>query len=561
MKRTQRLFLLTIFAALALEAQGKGDSWANIAWYFHADLSSWAGVRIVMSLLEILLLLSALLWLTAARRQHPRLRLTRGVFATPLLVFTLLLAFGVLFGFAQSGANLTIALWEIRGFAMMVGAYLLAGMFLRTASDLERFLWTVLLASSALAVANILRWALVLRTSGRSYDLAYDHGDALILAVAAILCVSLLFFGGTRAQRRFAVVALPLFIVAMAIMERRSAFVVLGVGLGICALFVLRLRPRAFWKVCAPVAVLIGLYLVVFWNNTGFLGQPARAISSMFNPDTRDAASNLYRDLEKIDILFNIQRAPMTGLGFGQQYTFFVPLPDLSFWPFWHYMPHNSILWLWMKDGALGFFAFWWLFGRAAYDGSRALVTQREQWAILSATQRRIGWRQRPPHGAQRAGITSQGPTSATSSAPISGPSGARPLSRGTARRTRGRRQDARQSGTVALLVTCVAMIPMLVTFAYVDLGLTNERVLLFVGLLLGILARAHVVLGIPPAKKRRSLGRAGPARPTSEAPVSDPSDVPTLEAIPAYSGMAFARHSSSVFRSPRSPRQGRERG
>src|SRR5260221_12562930 len=38
-----------------------------------------------------------------------------------------------------------------------------------------------------------------------------------------------------------------------------------------------------------------------------------------------------------------------------------------------------------MKDGGLGFIVFWWLLGRAAYDGSRAVETQREEWNIASA--------------------------------------------------------------------------------------------------------------------------------------------------------------------------------
>jgi len=45
----------------------------------------------------------------------------------------------------------------------------------------------------------------------------------------------------------------------------------------------------------------------------------------------------------------------------------------------------------------------------------------------------------------------------------------------------------------IAFVATAICLIPMQITFSYVDLGLTSERDLLFFGLILGILARAQV--------------------------------------------------------------------
>jgi O-antigen ligase len=49
-------------------------------------------------------------------------------------------------------------------------------------------------------------------------------------------------------------------------------------------------------------------------------------------------------------------------------------LPDLSWWPFWRYETHNSVLWMWLKTGVLGYLALWILLGAAV---SRAAFATR----------------------------------------------------------------------------------------------------------------------------------------------------------------------------------------
>jgi hypothetical protein len=116
---------------------------------------------------------------------------------------------------------------------------------------------------------------------------------------------------------------------------------------------------------CVPVLIAGAIYVPVFWNDTSLLGQPARAIRSLSEPDPRDAASNLYRQVEKINVYATMQSDPLFGVGFGREFLFVAPLPDLSWWPFWHYEPHHNILWVWLKTGMVGFIAFWVLMGGA----------------------------------------------------------------------------------------------------------------------------------------------------------------------------------------------------
>lgn len=531
MKRTYTFFLWIIGAALLLEAEGPLylDPWAQVAWYYHADISSWPlsrylPVHIVVSVVEIVLVIAAFIWWKRERRLKEMYRFQPGTLITPLLVFGGMLAFGVLYG-VSGGGDLTFALWEVRGFAMMVGMYLLTGIFIRKEGHLNDLVWVILIAGTGLAVENLLR-SVISAQAISGNDLAFDHVDSMILALGMVLSLNVFAFGGTRAQKRFAAIALPLMLVSTELMRRRAAFVVLVVGILVLTIFLLRLRPSVFWKVVPPLAVLFAIYLAIFWNNTSVLGQPARAISSQFTPDPRDYSSNLYRLIEHQDIIFNIQTAPIIGLGFGQQFRFFIPVPDVgSNWPFWHYTTHNAVLWVWMKDGAAGFLAFLWLLGRGVYDGARAVETQREEWVFVARLRSRLGsrkaseslWKEIIPHATAMLRPSAAAKKYATRRKSL--PVDAYGLNVPDWERTdKVRSVTAQRSGAVALLVAAVCMVPMQLTFSYVDLGLTSERDMLLFGLMLGIIGRGASLLGARGGKRRAKKTREIPRISSSRA-------------------------------------------
>ena len=148
--------------------------------------------------------------------------------------------------------------------------------------------------------------------------------------------------------------------------ERRAALVALLVGLALMAFMLYLHRRRAFWIVMPIVAVVGVVYLAAFWNSSGALGLPARAVKSVIAPkqvDPRDESSNQYRVLENINVLYTIQQSPLTGIGFGQKFKIIVPMPDISFFEWWQYLSHNSVLWIWMKTGLFGFLAFLFMVG------------------------------------------------------------------------------------------------------------------------------------------------------------------------------------------------------
>ena len=73
------------------------------------------------------------------------------------------------------------------------------------------------------------------------------------------------------------------------------------------------------------------------------------------------------------DLNFTIRQAPLTGLGFGHPFSQPTPLPDISFYEFYRYIPHNSVLYIWIQTGFFGFMSMFFLFGRAMALAGRKL--------------------------------------------------------------------------------------------------------------------------------------------------------------------------------------------
>ena len=55
------------------------------------------------------------------------------------------------------------------------------------------------------------------------------------------------------------------------------------------------------------------------------------------------------------------------------------PMADISYvYPLWNYIPHNTLLWIGMRMGALGWAVFWGLVGIAILQACRQLATRKD---------------------------------------------------------------------------------------------------------------------------------------------------------------------------------------
>ncbi|HYU82152.1 MAG TPA: O-antigen ligase family protein, partial [Candidatus Polarisedimenticolia bacterium] len=294
----------------------------------------------------------------------------------PMLLFTIALVLGIIRG-ALGGGDMYIGLWEVRYLLYVPACYLIARGALRTPQHVGGLLRIGLAAAILFAIEGAYRRIALIDTGllGVTPEFSYEHEDVLFLAVFVLLVLAAYVFGAFRRVRVAGLFVAPLMLFTLFATERRAGIIVLFVGILVIAMTTLFVRRKAFIIAAFPILIISVLYLAAFWNAAGIAGQPARAIKSLYEPDPRDAASNLYRVLETINIDATIHSDPLLGVGFGQQFLMVVGLPDLSWWPFWRYETHNAILWVWMKTGVIGYVLFWVMIGgaisRAAFAAKR----------------------------------------------------------------------------------------------------------------------------------------------------------------------------------------------
>jgi hypothetical protein len=219
-------------------------------------------------------------------------------------------------------------------------------------------------------------------------EFAYDHVDVIFLVTLIFVVIAQQVFGGPTWQRLFGPPLAAVTIYTLLATERRAGYIALMVAFIALAIVFLVAHRKAFFCFAVPVLLAGAIYMPVFWNNTGMVGQPARAVRSLFNPDPRDAQSNLSRELEKLNVFATIRAAPLLGVGFGREYLIVAPGPDISWFVLWNYEPHHNVLWIWLKTGAAGFVVFWLLMGtsiaRAGYFAKTLRVPELRTFAILS---------------------------------------------------------------------------------------------------------------------------------------------------------------------------------
>jgi hypothetical protein len=361
-----RVGLYVAFGLLLLFEAGSPDELMLPGYYFTAGLASTLGVTgAITSPLEVLLLLTFGLWV-AQGVAAKRFRWRGGKLGMPMLAFAVMLIFGLVRGMA-GGGDLNIALWESRFLFYTVICFVLAANTTHSFAQVRALLTIALLAMGGYAIEGAYRRLFLLDTRQIEtiMEFAYSHEVVIFLGALPLLVLAQHVFGAPRWQKLLGLVLMAISIYTLLATERRAGYIAVIVAFIAFSLVLLIAKRKAFFMLCVPVLIAGAIYVPVFWNDTSLLGQPARAIRSLSEPDPRDAASNLYRQVEKINVYATMQSDPLFGVGFGREFLFVAPLPDLSWWPFWHYEPHHNILWVWLKTGMVGFIAFWVLMGGA----------------------------------------------------------------------------------------------------------------------------------------------------------------------------------------------------
>jgi hypothetical protein len=314
--------------------------------------------------LEILVLLTSAIWLAqATMRRKVDFRL--GFFGRPMLLFAAALVFGLVRGLV-SGANPNYSFWESRFLFGMVLAFVLAANTIRTRSHVRTLTNIVFVFVGLSAIEGLWRKFALINNGllGPSQETWFSHEDVVIWGLMIMLVFAQQVFGSGPSWRRLVGPFMAMAAVLIMLMsERRAGLIAAMVAFTIFTVSLININRKAFLLIAVPALVAGVVYLPLFWNNPGTLGQAARAVRSLSSPDARDAASNAWRDLEAINVRGTIASDPLLGIGFGRPFLQIVTVPDISGFEFWNYESHHDILWVWMKTGAFGFIAFFILAG------------------------------------------------------------------------------------------------------------------------------------------------------------------------------------------------------
>jgi O-antigen ligase len=438
-------FSIAIFGTALLEPLPlDGDPTTVYTWIFHANFSSWTFLGIAFSIVETLLILTAVsLCLKEGfmRRWWP----PRGSLDRPILVFGALVIAGFGYGVALNGGDMRIALWEVRALAYLVACYFLAGALVRSTRHVRLLTWLLLVGLALNGLRLTVRFLIFyggVAPEGNASISGGAHENALFMVVLILLCLAQLSFGRGGWQRGLLLVSMPTAIIGLLASQRRVSFVVLILGLIIWALFLFLQRRAMFWIMVPPMLLVAALYLGVFWNRAdGMLGQPVRAVRTITGQEVseRDKSSDLYRQQEEYNIWRTLRESPITGIGFGKPFNIYVSMATLGGWEFQYYTPHNQVFWLWLKLGAAGFVATLWLFASAIAHTIRAM-------------------------------------------------------------------KHINADGCKPFILMTATYTVMLLTFSYVDIGLASGRAMLLLGSLLGVIAVLPRVVGQEAAEREHGL-------------------------------------------------------
>lgn len=350
--------LFSAFGLILLFEQGNFDPLMEPGNILLDTIGKRGLTGVILTPIEVLLLLTLAIWLARAltRRQ---IALRGGSLGWPMLAFFVALILGLARG-AAAGGDWYIALWEARYLFQIVACYVLAVNVVRTRWHVQLLITIVLLSTGLYAIEGAYR-RIALIDSGVltvSMESAYEHGTVIFLGTLLLVIVAQQIFGAPLWQRMAGPVIFAIAGFTLLATERRAGYICVMVAFVQLAILLFFLHRKAFILTVVPILIGAAFYFPIFWNATGPLAQPARAVRSIEDPNPRDAASNAARDLERANILATMRVNPLVGVGFGRPYVLEVPVPNLSWWAFWQYETHNAVQWVRMKTGPLGFTAF-----------------------------------------------------------------------------------------------------------------------------------------------------------------------------------------------------------
>jgi O-Antigen ligase len=325
----------------------------------------------------ILMLLSLFIWIMHQLiKRRPLLQ--GGALIGPFSLYMACVVGAIVYGLA-TGGNISIIVLQFRPFWYTFLSYILAYNFVTRKSHVRSFFWLAIFSAGFKGLQGLYVYLIVFHGHLTGHDTIMSHEESFFYAALLLLLIIFCLHYRYRPQLIACICVAPAVIIALVANQRRTDYIALLLGIGFAWTIVFLIKPKARRALLRGMVICVLLstaYIALFSQNQGTLGSPARSIIGVFNPsagDSRDASSNLYRDAENADLIATARQYPL-GLGFGK--TFLQPQSLVLLYsnilqddPYYNYIPHNTIYWIWVDLGPIGFFALWFLMGSIIIRG------------------------------------------------------------------------------------------------------------------------------------------------------------------------------------------------
>ena len=322
-----------------------------------------------------------------AKRQRP---LWGGALFLPFLFFLLCVAFGVVHGLV-SGGDFKIIVLEVRPLWYLFLSYLLGYNLVTQKDHIRNFLWAIIIGAGVKGIQGTYIVMIYLHGHLQGQNEIMAHEESFFFVALLLLVILFSLHYNYRPQFFTALLVMPCLLVALIANNRRADYIALLIGIMVAWSLIFLVKPQARKGLAIGMIIFLVLgtgYVLGFASVGGSFGEPARAIISVVKPnlaDARDIASNLYRTIEDYDLKYTVKLNPL-GLGFGKPFLQPEILPNIiTLDPYYNYVPHNTIYWIWMRLGPIGYLALWYLFGTIIIRGCLIARQLRDRYLQLVA--------------------------------------------------------------------------------------------------------------------------------------------------------------------------------
>jgi hypothetical protein len=272
------------------------------------------------------------------------------------------------------GGEFSVSLWQVDKVIYLPIVFFLFHLALRGPKDHAAL-------AKVLIVGAVIRAALAIyigstvqvppdEEGNTSLPYQTSHHDSMTFAAAVIILLAMVLFKAHKSAPKMALGLLPILLYGMVMNHRRMVWVQIGVVFALLY-FLTPMNPakRKVKKIAWILSPLVLVYVIVGWNAKSSAFKPVQTIRSVIEPATD--ASSMTREIENYDLIYTIRQYPILGTGYGNGYWEMIPLPPMGY-PLERYIPHNSLLGLWVYGGIFGYAAITLLWVGGVYFGLRA---------------------------------------------------------------------------------------------------------------------------------------------------------------------------------------------